>query len=107
MISEAPTSVASSVRTRRKMKTLMSGSSCRPPGVVTATAFRSDSLARPPAEKILRGLKQRADAQQLGVAAELPDQLDPDRQAIGAKATGHADRRVPGHVEWHRPGKPV
>src|SRR5437868_1553404 len=67
----------------------------------------SAGQARPPAEKILRGLKQRADAQQFDVSAELSDQLDADRQAVRIKAAGQTERRMTGHVERHCPGKPT
>src|SRR5437868_1144864 len=63
----------------------------------------SAGQARPSVEKILRGFKQRADAQQFDVSAELPDQLDADRQAVRIKAAGQTDRRMTGHVERHCP----
>ena len=54
---------------------LVSGQSLvNDPSVVGSRIFAYTSQARPAAEKILRGLKQRADAQQFDVSAELPDQ---------------------------------
>ena len=64
-------------------------------------------VIRPAVEQILRRFEQRADAQQFGVAAKPADQLQADRQTVASEAAGQADRRMSGHVERHRPGKPV
>lgn len=63
--------------------------------------------AGPAGEKIVRGLEQRADAQQFRVGPEAADELEPDRQPVATKTAGQTDRGVAGHVERHGPGEPV
>src|ERR1051325_708636 len=65
------------------------------------------SLVRPAVKRILRSFEQRANVQQLCIAAKPSHQLQSDRQAVGTEAAGNAHRRMSGHVERHGPGKPV
>ena len=58
-------------------------------------------------EPILRRFEQRADAQQFGIAAKPPHQLQADRKPVGAEAAGDAHRRMSCHIERHGPGEPV
>src|SRR6266568_6768165 len=130
MIREAPASVASRVRRRRRIKTLTRRFPLRrhrvnqiaspiirslrtafnrvaPGSGMQQTQLSAGPSRRPTIERILRRFEQRANPQQLNITAKLSHQLEADRQPVGAEATGYAHRRMPGHVEGHSPGKPV
>jgi hypothetical protein len=61
---------------------------------------------RPTIKQILRRFEQ-AQTRSNSHRRETVPPLEADRQPVGAEATGHAHRRMSGHVEGHGPGKPV
>ena len=88
-------------------RTPPTGAATTPRPTVTPWMTTEELVFGQRSREFCASLEHRTSTQQFGIAAKLSDKLQADRQPVGTEAAGHAHRRMSGHIEGHRPGKPV